>query len=180
MTPQAKGGGMAKTYNYEDDFIKANCSFSGWRKYRLFRIIPFITEQSPKLVLNVHLKNQECKVIGINIDCEDPLKKPEQFYSSVYYGWSADEVKTDFDYRIELPDLLSGGCEYRYVLSVRIQYPYKRTRQEMSIGGIIMTTGFVPYQGKVVLSIIAVLLPIIGSLVTLLIQWLKTPPTNGG
>jgi hypothetical protein len=180
MTPQAKGRFMAKTYNYKDEFVRANCSFRGWKKCWLFRVFPYITEQSPKLLLNVHLKNQECEVIGIEIGCEDPLKKPDQFYNSVNYGWFADEVKTDFDYKIDLPDLLSGGCEYRYDLAIRIKYPYKGTQQEMSICKTIMTTGYVLYQGKVVIGIILALLPIIGSCLTLLIQWLMALSANGG
>lgn len=161
---------MPQTFDLNTTYLKSRVRLAGLRACFLFKWLPYITYNKPKIKVSVSTKSPEFKIQSVSIDCDDPRAKNTDL-SPNYYGWYAKDLSKEGVYSIVLPPLISARVQYEYSLSVRLKYPYKEGEQELTTGGLIMTTGDVLSLENTAMVIVSA---IIGSALTLLIQFIVT------
>lgn len=166
---------MPHTFEVEDDVIKCRAKLAGVRRFLFF--LPYFTYSRPRIDLLVSVKGSQYKVFSVAVDCDNPQAKWNNPYhmNRINYGWFAGELRHDGRYQTKLPPLIGGGVQYEYRVSIGLHYQHKEQEENMFRGGVVMTTGYVPHQERIVLGVIAGLLPILGGLATLLFQHFFAP-----
>jgi hypothetical protein len=167
--PQARRGLVPQVVNFEDNHIKAEVNFKGFRKYKMLRWIPFVTGCSPSLSLKVHLKQKQFPVKAIAIYCEAPKLREDSLFGD-NYGWFAKDIRINEAYEIKLPMLDRAGY-YEYTLNVNMEYQYEGQPSFFSSTGKIMSTGKVSWVEAIILSLVFLIL---GTGLSFLIQWLTS------
>lgn len=166
--PKATEGLLPQINNYfEDERIKIIANFRGIRRCKFFRWLPFTTGCSPKVNLTVYQKPSKFKVDTISIDCDPPKHRENGLYEESY-GWFTNDVKLGHRYEIILPKLDRAG-NYEYRVNIGMKYKHKGEIYSINSTKKILSTGSVPYVENVSMYVLCL---VVGSGLTLLIQWI--------
>ena len=173
---RSRGGMMPEVYNItEYPEVEVYVKFRGKRGWHLWRWypfcwIPYITGSRPSIAFRISLKDDKywIGVEGFHIT-HDNVPPAPGIASLVWPPYQQIEGKLDYTYSVPLPPLINSG-QHNYYISIPLEYEHKGTPSRKPRGGIIMSTGYVPYKEKISIGSVVILLPLLGACLALLIE----------
>ncbi len=173
---KSRGGTMPQVYDItEYPEVEMYVKFRGKRGWHLwgwypFNWIPYITGSRPGITFRVSLKDDTYRIRtgGLQIT-HDNVPPAPGIATLVWPPYQQRENKLDYTYSVLLPTLINSG-QHNYYLSIPLVHKHDGKVSLPFRGGIIMSTGYVPYKEKAFISSTIILLPLLGVCLTLLIE----------
>ncbi|MFH1015950.1 MAG: hypothetical protein V1771_03015 [Chloroflexota bacterium] len=155
---------MPNIDNFEDERVKVEVKFRDVRRYIVFRWLPYLTWQRPKLSIRLYLKESKFQLNTLAIECDPPKHREDSLFQP-NFGWFTDKVVINQIYDVTLPKVSrSGNFEYR--VNVKMNYEQKEQVFFIYSIGQILTTGKVLDRGMTILSLFWMVLGgILGALI---------------